>query len=648
MGSLFLANLLAWALQVAVLVISAAVVARLVPVDSAAVRHAWWRAVLLVCLALPLIQPWTDASLPPAASVAPTLDSTVLAITADTIRPSAGPALAGVRSVLPSWSVAIAIVLACGAALRLAWLAAGLLHLRRLRRAGAIAEGSEPETELQALVQAGAEIRYVPVIGQPVTFGVRRPVVLLPTTLRGQPAPVQRAVLAHELWHVRRRDWIWVVVEETIRGLLWFHPAIWWLVSRVQSSREEVVDELTVLLTNSRRSYLEALLAFADEPPLFPAAPFAVRRRLFDRMLLISKEAVMSSRRIVASCAAMVAVLATAGWYGADAFPLTAAAAPETVLNGGAQQPPRDPRPGEARPASSKEIELQKALVSTGGSVQVFLELAKLQEQRGAMAEAESTLLALKQAHADKVESYQALAGFYTRTNRTDRAIAIMEEAAALDSSNPRGHQIVATYYEELVRKHAPNPVDRATYISQGIAATDRALAADPDFVDALVYKNILLRHQAATETDRARQQALLAEADSLRNRAMELRKANPQTTFAPAGGRGMPPPPPPPPPPGGKAPVRVGGNIKPPTKTRDVRPVYPDEARSAGVQGVVILEALIDESGQVIWTQVLRSIPMLDQAAREAVQQWQFTPTLLNGEPVPVIMTVTVNFTLQ
>jgi protein TonB len=118
--------------------------------------------------------------------------------------------------------------------------------------------------------------------------------------------------------------------------------------------------------------------------------------------------------------------------------------------------------------------------------------------------------------------------------------------------------------------------------------------------------------------------------------------------TFVPDGGRGMPPPPPPPPPPGGKAPVRVGGNIKPPTKTRDVRPVYPDEARSAGVQGVVILETLIDESGQVIWTQVLRSIPMLDQAAREAVQQWQFTPTLLNGEPVPVIMTVTGNFTLQ
>ena len=85
------------------------------------------------------------------------------------------------------------------------------------------------------------------------------------------PAGVQRAVLAHELWHVRRRDWAVGAVEETIRAAFWFNPAMGWLVSRVQSSREEVVDELTVLLTNARRTYLEALLAFADEPPLFPA-----------------------------------------------------------------------------------------------------------------------------------------------------------------------------------------------------------------------------------------------------------------------------------------------------------------------------------------------------------------------------------------
>jgi protein TonB len=111
-------------------------------------------------------------------------------------------------------------------------------------------------------------------------------------------------------------------------------------------------------------------------------------------------------------------------------------------------------------------------------------------------------------------------------------------------------------------------------------------------------------------------------------------------------GGLAEAPPPPPPPPPA--APVRVGGNIKPPNKVKDVKPVYPAIAQSARVQGVVIIEATIGPNGAVQEAKVLRSIPLLDAAALDAVRQWQFTPTLLNGVPVPVIMTVTVNFTLQ
>jgi periplasmic protein TonB len=110
-------------------------------------------------------------------------------------------------------------------------------------------------------------------------------------------------------------------------------------------------------------------------------------------------------------------------------------------------------------------------------------------------------------------------------------------------------------------------------------------------------------------------------------------------------GGLPSAPPPPPPPP---TAPVRVGGNIKAPNKVRHVNPVYPPIAQSARVQGIVIVEATIGPDGRVKDAKVLRSIPLLDQAALDAVKQWQFTPTLLNGVPVPVIMTVTVNFTLQ
>ncbi len=93
---------------------------------------------------------------------------------------------------------------------------------------------------------------------------------------------------------------------------------------------------------------------------------------------------------------------------------------------------------------------------------------------------------------------------------------------------------------------------------------------------------------------------------------------------------------------------VRVGGQIKEPKKLKTVNPVYPDIAKQARVQGVVILECTISPQGKVTNVNVLRGIPLLDAAAIDAVKQWVYTPTLLNGVPVPVIMTVTVNFKLS
>ena len=93
--------------------------------------------------------------------------------------------------------------------------------------------------------------------------------------------------------------------------------------------------------------------------------------------------------------------------------------------------------------------------------------------------------------------------------------------------------------------------------------------------------------------------------------------------------------------------PVRVGGEINRPVKTKDASPVYPQIAVISRIQGVVIIEATIGVDGAVQEARVLRSIPLLDSAALDAVKQWEFTPTLLNGEPVPVVMTVTVQFTL-
>ena len=104
----------------------------------------------------------------------------------------------------------------------------------------------------------------------------------------------------------------------------------------------------------------------------------------------------------------------------------------------------------------------------------------------------------------------------------------------------------------------------------------------------------------------------------------------------------------PPPVPAGPPAPMIIGGHIKPPTRTRYAPPQYPDIARSARVEGIVIIEAIIGTDGKVEQARVLRSNPLLDQAALAAVREWEYTPTLLNGRPTPVVMTVTVLFSLK
>lgn len=140
-----------------------------------------------------------------------------------------------------------------------------------------------------------------------------------------------------------------------------------------------------------------------------------------------------------------------------------------------------------------------------------------------------------------------------------------------------------------------------------------------------------------------------------------------PPPATMPAPEFASPPPPPPPPPPTPppstpprpqapplpearpeRTPVRVGGEIVAPAKVRNVNPDYPDIAKQARVQGIVTLEATLDERGHVSDVRVLRGIPLLDQAAIDAVRQWRYAPTLMNGIPVPVILTVTVNFKLS
>jgi beta-lactamase regulating signal transducer with metallopeptidase domain len=311
-----LGNLIAWSVQVALIVGVGLAALWLVRLEAPAVRYVLLRALLVICLALPFVQP-RIALQRAAVSTLPSAAAVDISM-----RPSTTGAPASRAAWLPSDAAVVAAVIGGVALLRLLWLVAGIAKLRRLRRAGVLADASHDHHELQRVITGRATIRYVPGLGQPVTFGFHSPVILLPSAVRDLPMPIQRAVLAHELWHVQRADWLSTLCEEAVRAVLWFHPAVGALVSRIQSAREEVVDELAILTTGSRRTYVNALLAFADAPSSVAAPAFARRRHLVRRLVLISKEAVMSGRRVVSSGAAVAAVVLLTGWYSIQAFPM--------------------------------------------------------------------------------------------------------------------------------------------------------------------------------------------------------------------------------------------------------------------------------------------------------------------------------------
>ena len=235
-----------------------------------------------------------------------------------------------------------------------------------------------------------------------------------------------------------------------------------------------------------------------------------------------------------------------------------------------------------------------------------------------------------------------------------ERKVSALEQTAAAQPANASAQHLVGSFYFEKTRDQSLTADEKRAYIKRGLAAEDRALAADPDYVEALVYKNLLLRTLATVQPDADLQAALLRDADALRNRALELQRPRPASSTIPEGTviTPGPPPPPPPPPPGGVdgpiewvyADTNIAAAGKAPVKTKDVRPIYAPMVIESGYKGEVVLEAKVDAAGKVAQVRVIKSQPMLTQAAIDAVRQWEFDPATVDAGGS--LITVTAKFT--
>ena len=229
-------------------------------------------------------------------------------------------------------------------------------------------------------------------------------------------------------------------------------------------------------------------------------------------------------------------------------------------------------------------------------------------------------------------EALSRLAGIYQASREYARARTLY---LRLTQSSP---QDAAAFYsvgamDWLIAANKQNPLpegDRRALIEEGLQSLDVALRLNPQYVEAMTYYNVLLRQKAEITTDPAERANLIAQADAMFSRALQARQ-NQQS--APAPGANLQ---------GGP---RVGSTLDSSSLIRRVEPIYPQRAREAGVQGLVLLKVTIDKSGLVTDISVISGHPFLNDAAIEAVKQWAYRPVLLNGQAIDVITTVTVNF---
>jgi TonB family protein len=499
--------LIAYSLKATVILIAALGLCFILRRASAAARYLVWTVAFTALLLLPVLSRITPGWTAPVRS-----SSTPGVASAGPARSVAPPVRAPIDWIRLGWLLGAALVLArFGAGTTLVWL--------RTRKA-------QPMT-----IPAVSD--RIPVLdagrgAMPMTWGVFRPVILLPAEATGWPAERLRAVLLHELAHIARHDWLTLAMAELTVALYWFHPLAWWAASRMRRERERACDDRVLAAGVGASGYAADLLEVARglggaKGNLFPAPAMARASNVESRLRAIldpkiRRSAVSARGTAIAAAAAMLALL----------------------------------------PLASLRLHGQ------GGGL------------TGAVYDFSGGVVP-----GAKVSVMNVDTGF----------------SQTLDSG-PAGNYSFGGLADGRYQVKVSHP---------GFRVFLRESVAVPAVLD------VVLSLGEITES-------------------LTVSGKRTQSSPNPAPRR-----------------VRVGGNVQAARLLEGPRPVYPPHAEAAGIQGRVLLQAIILTNGSVAGVSALSSPdPELTQAAIETVKQWRYQPTLLNGQPVELITTISVSFRLD
>jgi TonB family protein len=640
-------NFVVYAMQIGLLIGLAAFVPALIRLRMPQARLAYWHLLLIACLLLPALTPRKHELI-------------IVSTPAATPAPTPAPSPATPKRAIPRSELALALV-AAGIVARLAWLGAGFWRLRRYRL------NSRPlEPALSWGVEA--DLRISADVSSPVTFGFRKPVVLLPAHFPDLDPEMQDAVLCHEILHVRRHDWLFTLAEELVRCVFWFHPAIWWLLGEIGLAREQAVDQGAIEVTKSRDGYLDALLAIAGANPQMDVAPaplFLRKRHLKQRVVSIMKEVRMSKTRRVSALAAGLGFLAAACWFVTATLPL--AAQPQVVAD--AQGVTVDlggstvlHRTGVAYPEAALKAHIQgivtvEATLDSSGNVVDARVLSGPQELRRA------ALQSILQWHfsMDTSTLTRRVNINFTTPPPAEKPVVAPGTSTVGVVGGVVGGVPGGTRGGVLGGINGSAPAITGTAI-QAPSLAGKSLGAYVIGGLSDQAKNDLLgrlpvkQGEVLAEDSFDRITKAVHEYDEhLMVGRMFGRGANNNDVnimiVAPGGERTISSSmsiPPVPPPTGDTKRITIGGNVQQAKLIRQTTPVYPPLAKQARISGVVQLQVVIATDGTVKDIGVISGHPLLVPPSIEAVKQWQYQPTLLNGQPVEVLTQVDVNFTLS
>ena len=455
------------------------------------------------------------------------------------------------------------------------------------------------------------DLLFGPHPGLVATWGWRRPVVMLPAPASEWSEERMRVVLLHELAHARHGDWMLHMAAEAVRCVWWFNPLAWTVRARLRRESEHAADDHILARGVPAATCAMHLVELAREarkhrrtwlPAPAMARPSHLERRLSTMLNSHTNRRPMTRRARFWSLGVLVLVSVLVASL--------QVAAQNARINGKVVD-----QAGNAVPNPDIMVTIFETWKPAGPRLEFVDQDGNVVQSPDATrfstgATASSGLIG-RDDGSFEISGLEP--GEYSLAVRTPGFEPLFRRFS-LEAGEQRDEELVLSRMEAS-RQPGPASVSASPLPESTGSAVEQEPPAEPssERIVELVERAAALQEQLQAVLDEL--QTVLDDPDRLADRSNQ--------------------------------PIRIGNGVPPPTKIHDVPPVYPPAARTAGVQGVVILEATIGATGEVGDVEVLRSVPELDAAAIAAVEQWRYEPTLIDGAPVAVLMTVTINFSL-